>query len=154
MMVFGADRPTLDQTLMATARTWQERSTCIRNQVGAIIAVNGRGVISGYNGAPAGMPHCQHPDFRPARRIGDGLNPIGGSACRIAIHAEANAISYAARNGISVGDGTIYTTLSPCYGCCQLIISAGLTRVVYDRPYRDGAGLSLLATAGICVDRI
>jgi dCMP deaminase len=41
--------------------------------------------------------------------------------------------------------------LSPCYSCAQLIINAGLTRVVFDRGYRDHSGIHLLYDAKIAV---
>ena len=53
-------RVTIDETLMTIARIWEDRSTCSRNHVGAVIAKDGRHIGSGYNGAPAGMPHCEH----------------------------------------------------------------------------------------------
>jgi deoxycytidylate deaminase len=54
------NRPTIDVSLMAVAEVWAERSTCSRNHVGVVIARNGRTIGSGYNGAPAGMAHCEH----------------------------------------------------------------------------------------------
>lgn len=152
-----APRPSLDASLMAIATVWEDRSTCPRNHVGAVIAKDGRHIGSGYNGAPAGMPHCHH-------ELGDFINPnmaeiaarAAGMAegCKIAIHAEANAIAYCARDGISVLGATIYSTLSPCYPCSQLILAAGLVRVVYVRQYRDTAGIDLLRDAGLTVDRL
>lgn len=140
-------RPTPDVTLMTVAYAMQDRSTCARNHVGAVISRMNRIISTGYNGAPTGMPHCEHP---PTGVIMPDLT--GHRGCRISIHAEANAIAYAARHGVSVEHATIHTTLSPCYSCAQLIISAGLTRVVYDRPYRDESGLDLLRAAGVVVD--
>jgi dCMP deaminase len=57
------NRPTIDVSLMAVAEVWAERSTCSRNHVGVVIARNGRTIGSGYNGAPAGMPHCEHTEL-------------------------------------------------------------------------------------------
>jgi dCMP deaminase len=160
-------RPTIDASLMAIASIWEERSTCSRNHVGAVIAKDGRHIGSGYNGAPAGMEHCVHlpasiddvirGTFKssfpsvPGWPLGAVPAPIG---CKVAIHAEANAIAYCARDGISIQGGTIYTTLSPCYACSQLVIAAGLARVVYNRRYRDTAGIDLLRAAGLKVDDI
>lgn len=148
-------RPSTDATLMKIASAWEERSTCSRNHVGAVIAKDGRTLGSGYNGAPAGMPHCEHipVEERVYPRILERAaieSPRGG--CRIAIHAESNAIAYCARHGVSIEGATIYTTLSPCYSCAQLIIAAGLTRVVYGRQYRDKAGLELLIAASLTVE--
>lgn len=152
-------RPTIDTTLMAVALVWESRSTCDRNHVGAVIAKEGRAIGTGYNGAPAGMPHCDHP-LRARSRMVTPITPlpVGPSpadvACRVTIHAEANAIAYAARHGVSIEGATIYTTLSPCYDCSKLIIAAGLVRVVFNRSYRDPAGIDLLRNAGLTVDNM
>lgn len=150
-------RPTVDHVLMAAANLWEHRSTCSRNQVGVVIAKDGRHIGSGYNGAPAGMPHCEH----PVMEIRFNIDPpaVAGVAwpadrgCRVAIHAEANALAYCARNGVAVEGATIYTTLSPCHSCAQLIVAAGLVRVVYGRAYRDVDGINLLVSAGVVVEK-
>lgn len=153
-------RPDLDHTLMELALTWEKRSTCSRNQVGAVIAHGGRAIGSGYNGAPAGMPHCEHGGTRlPSLSLMDRVMPPGSAlvvagydrGCKEAIHAEANALAYSARHGVAVEGATMYTTLSPCYACALLIIAAGLTRVVFNRSYRDPAGIDLLRNAGLNV---
>lgn len=159
-------RPSIDASLMAIAIIWADRSTCSRASVGAVIAKDGRHIASGYNGALAGMPHCEHPvteyplteifHSKPRDTPGWPLGavPVGTTGCKVSIHAESNAIAYAARDGISVQGGTVYTTLSPCYVCSQLIVAAGLVRVVYNRRYRDTTGIDLLRAAGLKVDDI
>jgi dCMP deaminase len=151
-------RPTIDYTLMGIAYLWEQRSSCSRNHVGAVIAMNGRHIGSGYNGAPSGMAHCEHItptlEHNPlAREVIDYAWP-STTGCKIAIHAEANALAYCARDGISVQGATLYTTLSPCYACSQLIIAAGLIRVVYGRPYRVMDGVLLLESAGVMVEKM
>jgi dCMP deaminase len=152
-------RPDIDKTLMRIATVWQDRSTCDRNHVGAVISREGRTLGSGYNGAPAGMPHCEHQvTFLRGKtltfNVAESVSMVEGEPCRLAIHAESNAIAYAARNGVSIVGGTIYTTLSPCFACSLLIIAAGLTRVVYDREYRDTSGIQLMTSAGLIVDQL
>lgn len=153
-------RPPIDETLINIAFVWEARSTCSRNHVGAVIALDGRTLGSGYNGAPAGLPHCEHGGTTPApRRITPASIKLPVTSpmdrgCKEAIHAEANALAYAARHGVSVLGATLYTTLSPCYACSQLIIAAGLARVVYARSYRDPAGIDLLKRAGLFVDKL
>ena len=69
--------------------------------------------------------------------------------CRNATHAEANALAFAARQGISTDGGTLYVTVSPCNVCARLLIAAGIVSVWYDEEYRDRRGLELLEEAGI-----
>lgn len=152
-------RRTIDSTLMAIAHVWADRSTCSRGSVGSVIALDGRHIGSGYNGAPAGMPHCEHQvltiDFSPNPTT-DRIpfpNPLE-KGCPRSIHAETNAIAYCARHGVCIEGATIYTTMSPCFACSQLILAAGLIRVVYNTKYRDPAGINLLQSAGLIVDRL
>lgn len=159
------DRPSREVTVMRNAWTWSARSTCARRRVGAVIATNGRILSAGYNGAPAGMPHCDHTRDKPGGTM-DGLLAVfdvlspgprmppqleRDPACKIAVHAEANAIVQAARFGVPIEGTDMFTTMAPCLACASLIINAGLTRVYYAQSYRDPAGLNLLAAAGIYV---
>lgn len=167
MVDLNSGRPTLDQIHMNNARQWAAMSTCSRNHVGAVLSLGGRGIGTGYNGAPAGMTHCVHDlpfmpqagldvNYRAASPLGpfpSGLGKVRDNGCRVAIHAETNAIAYAARHGVAVAGATMYVTLSPCYSCAQLMIAAGLHRVVYDREYRDPAGIDLLRQAGLKVEQ-
>ena len=51
-------RPDLDQYFMEIATVVAKRSTCLRNQVGALFVKNKRILSTGYNGAPSGLDHC------------------------------------------------------------------------------------------------
>lgn len=152
-------RPSANTTLMDCALVWAGRSTCGRSQVGVVIASeDNRILVTGYNGAPAGMPHCHHTctcglsaPYPRVKLHEDGCHFT--RPCETAVHAEANAIAYAARCGIRVGDATLYTTFSPCLKCAQLIVNAGIIKVVYLAEYRIIDGLDLLATAGVDVVR-
>lgn len=133
------ERPTESETIMKIARAIAERSTCSRLQVGAVI-VDERGVIlsSGRNGALSGMPHCDHTE-RP------------DEPCRLAMHAEANAIVWAARRGVAVEGHAIYVTHEPCYECAKLIIQSGISAVYFHAFYGRNSGARLLLSAGLDV---
>lgn len=121
--------------LMMMAEAASGRSTCSRLHVGAVIAKENRAISTGYNGTPAGLPHCEH---------GDTNDP-----CLEAVHAEANAIIFAARHGVAVERGELFTTHMPCLACCNLIINAGIRRVVWLHPFRDVSGVELLISARV-----
>lgn len=131
-------RPTLDETVFQVARTWARRSTCSRLQVGAVLARDGRVLSTGYNGAPSRVDHCAHMDDQP---------------CEITVHAEANALIFAGRHGVSTEQASLYTTCSPCRACAGLIINAGIREVIYADPFRSASGLQTLADAGLIVRR-
>ncbi len=60
---FMSERISRDEMLMEMAHTVAKRGTCSRLQVGAVFAVEGRVVATGYNGAPPGLDHCIHESF-------------------------------------------------------------------------------------------
>lgn len=132
------DRPSRDRLLMATARVWAARGTCSRAKVGVVISRGGRILVQGYNGTPKGLPHCEHGSDEP---------------CTLAVHAEANAIAYAAKVGVSLGGSEMHSTRVPCTNCAMLIINAGITRVMFRENHRDMGGLALLRQASIDVAR-
>lgn len=132
-------------TLMKVAELIAEESKCVSHQVGAIIAKNGRIISTGYNGTYSGATNCcDHAEeqgwiyTRPSgeKTIKQEFREDHSSWSRLhEIHAEQNAISFAARHGLSVLGATMYITLSPCYDCAKLIIQSGIKRVVYRTMY-------------------
>jgi len=57
--------------------------------------------------------------------------------CVRTVHAEANAIIQAAKNGVAIEASTIYTTASPCWPCFKLVANSGVRRIVFGEFYRD-----------------
>jgi dCMP deaminase len=121
-----APRASWDEYFMKIAETVASRATCDRKHVGAVIE-RGRNILAtGYNGSVAGLEHCDE----VGHMMEDGH-------CVRTIHAEANAIIQAARNGARIEDASIYVTASPCWQCFKMIANAGLKRVVFREFYRD-----------------
>lgn len=133
-----------DEMLMSIAYVIAARGTCSRLQVGAVVSRGGRIIATGYNGAPAGLPHCEH-DITSVSNDG-GPNILG---CKDSEHAERNAIAFAARYGLALEGSELHCTDSPCLDCARSIINAGIKRVSFARPYRITAGVELLAAAGV-----
>ena len=134
------------------------RSTCLSRPTGAVI-VKGRQVLAtGYNGSVPGGVHCIDEGECYRRRLG-ARDAEKLAWCR-ASHAEANAVAQAARGGIAIDGGVIYTTLSPCFACAKLLASAGIAEVVYELEYasadrkRDRHWADALTEAGVKSRRI
>lgn len=146
-------RPTREQALVATAFVWAKRSTCDRLAVGAVVHRDGRILAQGYNGAPAGLEHCDHTCNcgRPEYAEHHELCKAGPENCR-AVHAEQNAIAYAARYGVELDGAGIIVTHQPCLSCARLIINAGILTVGFVHSYRLKDGMELLREAGILVE--
>ena len=119
-------RVSWDDYFMNIAREVSSRATCDRKHVGAVIVRDKSILATGYNGSIRGLNHCDE----------DGHMMEDGHCVRT-IHAEANAIIQAARNGVRIDAGTIYVTASPCWGCFKMIANAGITRIVFGEFYRD-----------------
>ena len=119
-------RSSWDQYFMDIAKQVATRATCDRKHVGAVV-VRDRTILStGYNGSIRGMPHCDE--------VGHMME---NGHCVATVHAEANAILQAARNGVRIDGATLYTTASPCWPCFKLIANSGCVRIVYGEFYRD-----------------
>lgn len=124
----GKRRPTWDQYFLGQVKAVAERSTCNRGRSGAVIVVNERAVSTGYAGSPPGMPHCDEIGHQYRKMI-DEKGKITNHCVRT-IHAEQNALVQAALLGTSVKDGTMYSSMVPCYTCAKMILGAGIKRVV------------------------
>ena len=127
-----------DQYFMNIARQAATRSTCDRKFVGAVI-VRDRTILStGYNGSIRGLPHCDE--------VGHMME---NGHCVATVHAEANAIIQAAKNGVAIEGATIYTTASPCWPCFKLIANSGARRIVFGEFYRDSRIFEFAQRIGI-----
>jgi len=130
------------------------RGTCPRASVGSLIVQDKRIVSMGYNGAAPGEEHCTDAgcDLGYAcdeEFFNTGLGTHWETGCKRAVHAEANAIAFAAKAGVPTEGATLFSTHSPCPDCARLVAGAGIITVVYQHEYRDHEGLRLLGRLGI-----
>ncbi|MGH7833181.1 MAG: deoxycytidylate deaminase [Candidatus Binatia bacterium] len=128
------ERLSWHQYFLTITRQVAERSTCNRAKVGAVIVRDKNILATGYNGAPAGMPHC----LDVGCLIYQSKTPDGEieENCFRTIHAEINAIAQAAKNGSSIKDGSIYITHTPCIHCIKVLVNTGIKEIYYERPYK------------------
>ena len=136
-------RASWDEYFMAIARVVATRSTCDRKHVGAVIVREKMILTTGYNGSIRGIEHCD-----------DVGHLMEDGHCVRTVHAEANAIVQAARNGVRLDGADIYVTASPCFGCYKLIANAGLTRIVFGEFYRDSRIFELSEKLGMKLDHL
>ncbi len=147
------NRPTWDEYFMQITLEISKRATCFRRKVGAVITRENRIIATGYNGSPSKMKDCL--EFGKCLR--DELKIPSGSnleMCR-GLHAEQNALIQAAKFGISTDDSTCYITHHPCIICAKLLISAGITRIVYyeEYPDRENITAAFFREAGVTIER-
>lgn len=154
-----APRVRADVVFMNVARWYSKRGTCDRAQVGAVaISAEGHQLAEGYNGALSKLPHCQHHAYDRPEEDPDLIHTQGRFSCVRAVHAEINIVTKAAKRGAALDGATVYSTTYPCIHCFRTLISAGVVRMVYDRPYWEGGVLDPLVAklseqSGVALDR-
>jgi dCMP deaminase len=113
------------------------RATCDRGRSGAVIAKDNQLLVTGYVGAPSGLPHCDEVGHHYKKTIHEDGSVT--THCVRTVHAEQNAICQAAKRGIAIDGATLYCRMTPCRTCAMLIINCGIRRVVCQRRYHDSA---------------
>ena len=146
-------RPSLDEYFLKIIEMIGSRGSCDRGRSGCVITKDKRIISSGYVGSPVGIAHCDE--------IGHEMHTVtntDGSESRHCVrttHAEQNAICQAARFGVALEGGTLYSKMTPCYVCAKMIINAGIKRVVSSQDYHAGArSKEIFAQAGVQFDLV
>ncbi len=127
-----------EEYFMNIAKQVASRSTCDRKHVGAVIVRDKTILSTGYNGSIRGMPHCDE--------VGHLME---NGHCVATIHAEANAVLQAAKNGVMINNGEIYITASPCWTCFKMLANAGIKKIYYGEFYRDKRSFDVAKKLGI-----
>ena len=135
-------RPSWDDYFMAIAKIIAARGTCDRLYAGSVLVKENRIIATGYNGSPAGLPHCD-----------DAGHLLEEGHCVRTIHGEHNSLLQAARQGgTSTAGSTMYTKYSPCIHCAKYVIACGIKRVVVGKIYRNPQAVDMLKEAGVSVE--
>ena len=129
-------------------------SHCVSQQVGCLIVKDGRTLSTGINGTSSGDVNCDsifpYDEFNPQKhRAWADLNEI---------HAEMNAINFAAKKGIKLLGSTLYCSLQPCAECSKNIPAVGLKRIVFGRFYPRVTNFSeqveTLSKKGVIIEKL
>jgi dCMP deaminase len=145
------ERPSWSAYFMGITQLVAMRSTCIRRSVGAVLVKDKRILATGYNGAPAGLKHCEEVGcLRENSSIPSGTRH---ELCR-GLHAEQNVIVQAAFHGIPIQGASLYCTNKPCVICTKMLINAGIREIFYLEGYDDPLSDQMLTEAGLKVTRI
>ena len=119
-------RPTWDDYFMAAALLIATRSNCGRLHVGCVLVSQSehknRIISAGYNGFIAGAPH---------------ESKVRDEHEQATVHAEQNAITDAAKRGVSVYGSVAYISHYPCLACAKLLASSGIIEIKYHSDYNN-----------------
>ena len=119
-------RASWNEYFMRIAAEVATRSTCDRRHIGAVVVRDKTILSTGYNGSLRRAPHCD-----------DVGHDMENGHCVRTVHAEANAVAQAAKNGVQIDGAEIYVTASPCLTCFKLVANCGIRTVYYKEFYRD-----------------
>ena len=115
-------RMSWQEYFMKTATLASIRSPCERLKVGCVLVKNNRLISMGYNGFLAGTDH------KSIVRWGHE---------QATIHAEINAITDAAKRGVSIDGAEAYITHYPCVNCFKALASSGISKIYYQGDYKN-----------------
>jgi len=132
-------RPNRDEYYKAMLDVVSTRGTCLRAKQGALILREHRVIVTQYNGALPGQPHC-------TTETCNATEP-----CKNSVHAEEGAIVFAAKKGIPLEGTTMWCTTMPCPTCARLIVQAGIKELIYTKTYRLTEGIDILTRSGVKV---
>lgn len=141
-------RPNWDEYFLNIVDVVATRATCDRGKSGCVIVKDNRILSTGYVGAPSGLPECDEVGhlLREVKYEDDTLR----QHCVRTLHAEQNAIIYAARYGVSLIGAVLYCTMCPCYSCAMMIAASGVTKVVAKNNYQASAdAFTIFKKAGV-----
>lgn len=149
---------------ISMAKLVAEQSTCARLKVGAVLVKENRVISIGFNGVPSGKEHCEdyfksiyERDFTSKYatledffKSPDFYQIHGAFSNDNELHAEQNALLFAAKSGIVTDGADLYITFSPCVHCAKLIIASGIKKVFFSELYdRSVEGVNLLKKNGV-----
>jgi dCMP deaminase len=126
-------RPTWDEYFISIMDIVGARGTCDRGRAGSIAVKDNRLLVTGYVGAPVGLPSCDEAGHELHTVIhADGTK---SQHCIRTTHSEQNLIVQGARIGVSLVGSTVYTSMVPCYACAKMLINVGIKRLVANKDY-------------------
>jgi dCMP deaminase len=135
-------RPNKDTWFLRLATVASQQATCVRRAVGCVLVDESKKILGvGFNGVPAGLPHCSegHPCPGADRPSGQGLDEC------FATHAEANALLQCRDVGKI---HAVYSTTAPCIQCVKLLLNTSAQKIIFSEDYAHTAPKLLWESVG------
>lgn len=129
-------RPDWDTYFLDLAKQAGTRATCNRGRSACVFVRDNIPLMTGYVGSVSGEPHCDDVGHKIKKVIHEDGRVT--EHCVRTTHAEQNAVALAAKLGVSLDKSTLYCNMVPCLTCANLIIRAGIIRVVCQNKYHAG----------------
>jgi len=116
--------------MMGKAFEEREKATNLWRQVGAVIARDGKIILSGHN-CQMPSPHTPYYEGDPRMFFKRGVH----IELTTDIHAEPRLVAEAARHGIALEGADLYISTFPCPPCAKLVASTGIRRCYFSSGY-------------------
>ncbi len=129
-------RPSWDEYFMSIAELVGSRATCSRGRSGCVVVKDRQILVTGYVGSPKGIAHCDDIGHEMSKVVNDDGSI--SEHCVRTVHAEQNAITQAAKLGVSLNGATLYCHMTPCYICIKILINAGIKKIIANKDYHQG----------------
>lgn len=134
----------LDREFMRQAVKEGEKSADWWRQIGSVLVKDGKVFYSGHiRYFPS--DHALDIFGTPRTTVDFGQRPD----LYISMHAEADLIAQAAKEGLSVEGASIYSSTFPCITCAFLMVRSGISRVYYTQGYANLDSDNVLRSAGV-----
>lgn len=119
------------EVFLNIAKELSRLSHCVSHKVAAVIVKDGRILSTGINGTPKGFKNCDE--------VFDEKNFSREEHHKFSedfeIHAELNAILFAAKNDISIDGADMYINLQPCKNCLKAVCNSGIRNIYFSKRY-------------------
>lgn len=119
-------------------------------QVGAIISKNQKVLLSSFNKVVPYQSYSMH--FGSLRE--QNFSQSGDLNNYDTIHAEANLIVMAGKQGVNLTGSTLVINLLPCPTCAKLIAESNIAEIIYSSDHSNGYAIKLLESYGKKVTRL
>jgi len=127
------------------------KSACLRAKTGAVLVKNNRILVKAFNQVLPENKFCLRKGCL-RDKLGLGLGKEA-EKCR-SIHAEAAAVSLAAKRGINLDGATAYITCQPCINCAKLLFFSGVKVVYFLDRHADQTGKVFLEKMGVACQQL
>ena len=134
----------LDREFMHQAIAEGKKSADWWRQIGSVLVKDGK-VFSAAHIRYFPSDHALDIFGTPRTTVDFGQRPD----LYISMHAEADLIAQAAKEGVSVAGASIYSSTFPCINCAFLMVRSGISRLYYTQGYANLDSDNVLRSAGV-----
>ena len=112
-------------------------SKCSKHKVGALLVNDNRIISNGLNGTPSGFINCCDKFANCDTHTEPARSAHREWSEKYEIHAEMNAMLFAAKHGVALNNSILYCNLEPCFNCLKHAITVGIKQIYYKHKHKN-----------------